>query len=58
MNDLLSFIGKHPILGFLIICSIYYTIKHVTFTLPNRIIRHMTIREAGWPPPHVDASRI
>lgn len=55
MEHLFNFMGDHVFLGFLIICSTYYLLKALLFRLPNRIIRHLNIRKAGWPPEYLDA---
>lgn len=54
MSEFYAFAGEHPVLTFIlaIIASsvICYPLKIV-----NRMIRHMNIRKAGWPPTHLDA---
>jgi len=54
-----KFLSEHPWLGFfltIIVLGMVYGILHaILFRLPNRIIRHLNILQAGWPPPHLDA---
>lgn len=50
-----EFLSDSPFIAFILICAVYYTIKHVTYTLPKCFIRHLNIRKAGWPPEHLDA---
>ena len=48
----------HPWLTFfLILSAMGYASASVAraFQVVNRTIRHLSIRKAGWPPPHVDA---
>lgn len=55
MELFFNFLGEHPILATFVLCTVYYTIKHITFVLPNRFLRHLNIRKCGWPPIHLDA---
>lgn len=50
-----EFYHHHVFLGFLSICAVYYVLKMIFLQIPVRIIRHFTIRKAGWPPAHLDA---
>lgn len=55
MEPLLNFMSNHVFLAFIMICSAYYLLRFVLFSLPNRFIRHLNIRAQGWPPAHLDA---
>ena len=44
---LLAFMSDSPFLGFLLICSAYYLLRHA--------MRVLTIAARGWPPEHCDA---
>lgn len=46
-----EFMTGSPILTFLLA----YIAYRLVFRCFNRVIRHMTIRKAGWPPAHLDA---
>ena len=50
-----EFLNDSPFIALCVVGSIYYTIKHLTFVLPNRYIRHLNISKNGWPPKHLDA---
>lgn len=50
-----EFLAGSPFTAFIMICAAYYTVKHLTYTLPKCFIRHLNIRKAGWPPKHLDA---
>ena len=53
--EILTFMGKHYVLGFFMIASLYYLIHAAVVVLPNRIMRHANIRKHGYPPAHCDA---
>jgi hypothetical protein len=53
--ETLKFMGEHPWLTIALCLIAGSTITSVLFRLPNRIIRHLNIRKAGWPPAHLDA---
>jgi hypothetical protein len=66
MNDVLHFMeaNKHFTFGILIFCGLpglaivaiaIVSISHAVLFIPKAIIRHLNLRKAGWPPPHVDA---
>lgn len=38
-----------------ILYVVYEILYGVLFKLPNRVIRHLNLRRAGWPPLHLDA---
>lgn len=46
-----EFMNRSPILTFLLA----YIAADLVFRCFNRVIRHLTIRKAGWPPAHLDA---
>ena len=48
----------HPWLTFFFVAFALSGLAHALTqcaVLVNRTIRHLNIRKAGWPPPHVDA---
>lgn len=56
--ELLKFMDEHWILGFFIICSVYYAVVlpfKLTASLLSRWMRHKNIVAQGWPPAHLDA---
>lgn len=53
--NLLAALSQLSILIFFVVCSVYYTVKHLTFVLPLRRLRAENIAKHGWPPPHLDA---
>jgi len=59
LEFLREMISNYPFGSFLVIMAtlsaISYILHAVLFNLPARMIRHLNIRHAGWPPPHVDA---
>lgn len=50
---------QHPWMTLIILLSVIYAVADivhgVAFKLPNRILRHRSIKAQGWPPPHCDA---
>jgi hypothetical protein len=58
MNDLLTFADKNVFLAFLAIYFAYELVKLLVWRLPNRVLRTLSIRKHGWPPPHCDAMAI
>ncbi len=46
-----EFMGKHPILTFLLACIL----ADLVCKIWRRLIRHLNIRRHGWPPVHLDA---
>lgn len=54
MKDFYQFAGVHPFLTFAL-AYISYCIVAIPFNLVNRCIRSRNIKNAGWPPPHLDA---
>jgi hypothetical protein len=52
---ILEYFHEHWFLAFIALLFAYHLISAVLFRLPNRIVRHLNIRKAGWPPAHVDA---
>lgn len=55
MHELFQFMGDHPWLTVLLLLLSTQTVYSVLYCLPARMIRHMNIRRAGWPPSHLDA---
>lgn len=49
--NLYEFMSDSPVLAFFLAIFLFGTI----FRMWNRVIRHLNIRKAGWPPPHCDA---
>ncbi len=49
-----QFLGDHPVAGFFLALVAMHVLWY-PFRIVNRFIRHLNIRKAGWPPPHVDA---
>lgn len=49
--NIYQFMGEHPLLTFLMLYSILYCL----FLCWNRLMRCLSIRANGWPPPHCDA---
>ena len=55
MKDLLPFMMDHPFISFFMLIVLCNAIVGITFRPWNRLMRHLNIRRAGWPPPHCDA---
>lgn len=55
LNWYLELAKTNVFLALIVICSVYYLIKFVVYTTPNRIIRGITMAKNGYPPPHCDA---
>lgn len=59
LEFLKEMINAYPFGSLLVIMAVlgttYYLLNSVLFCLPNRIVRHLSIRKAGWPPPHLNA---
>lgn len=59
MTEFWEFAMEHWFITFLLVggavSGVVGILYAVLFRLPNRLIRHLNIRKAGWPPPHVDA---
>jgi hypothetical protein len=51
---LLKFVTWHPFITVLLMVLVYESLK-LPFTLFNRWVRSRNIKNAGWPPPYVDA---
>lgn len=51
---LLNWMGEHPVLGFLLACLVYYTIRGGIWVIALPF-RAMNIRKHGWPPEYLDA---
>lgn len=55
MKDLLLFLMEHPFISFFMLIVICNCVIQITFRPWNRLMRHLNIRKAGWPPTHCDA---
>lgn len=59
MEQFWSFANEHWFIAFLlaagVISGVAGILYAVLFRLPNRVLRHLNIRKAGWPPPYLDA---
>ena len=58
MADFYAFFGKHWFLGIILLWIGYCLVTlplRLTFRLANRFIRSRNIKNAGWPPAHLDA---
>ena len=53
--NIFEFMGEHWFLTFLLAVLVYSIFWGIFITLPNRILRHWTIRKHGYPPSHCDA---
>jgi hypothetical protein len=47
-----AFSGFWPFVGVVILLAM---LINLVFMLWNRLMRHLSIRKHGWPPPHCDA---
>lgn len=47
--SIFQFMSESPILGFIMMCFVYYIIKHLFYYLPKRYLRHLDIKKNGWP---------
>ena len=54
MSEFYIFAGQHPLLTFFIGCLAYSAIV-APLKLANRFLRSRNIKNAGWPPAHLDA---
>lgn len=54
MKDFYQFAGSHPFLTFML-AWFAYEVAIYPFKLVNRWIRSRNIKNAGWPPAHLDA---
>jgi hypothetical protein len=54
MRDFYQFAGSHPLLTFALACCVVQVISY-PFRLVNRFVRARNIKNAGWPPEHLDA---
>ncbi len=58
-TDLINCWMEHPFIASVLIVVLIGLIVNliyaVLFRLPNRLLRHLNIRKAGWPPAHCDA---
>uniref|UniRef100_A0AAU6W1U8 Uncharacterized protein n=1 Tax=Pseudomonas phage Touem01 TaxID=3138548 RepID=A0AAU6W1U8_9VIRU len=50
-----EFMARSPILSFLLAYMIVHSACELLFRCWNRLVRHLNIRRAGWPPVHLDA---
>jgi len=55
MKDLLDFMGEHPWFSFFVIWLLIMVTAKTVIISVRFVMRHLNIRKAGWPPPHVDA---
>jgi hypothetical protein len=55
MQAFFQFASDSPWLAFFVCLVISQLLYAILFRLPNRLLRHLNIRKAGWPPAHVDA---
>jgi hypothetical protein len=57
-DDMWKFANENPWLTFFIIFFALITITNIVY-MPAKILsryhRHKTLRQIGWPPPHLDA---
>lgn len=54
METFLVFFGDHPVLGCIILWT-GYCVAALPFPIINRYFRTRNIKNAGWPPAHLDA---
>lgn len=54
-SELLRFMAENPWLTAWLALLLVYVVLCIVWRLPNRLIRHLNIRKAGWPPPYCDA---
>ena len=52
---ILEVINSHPYLSLFGLLFFTGIITHFIFLCWNRLLRCLTIRKVGWPPPHCDA---
>lgn len=50
-----EFMSDSPILTFFLACVIAEGVGKLLFRCWNRLMRHLNIRRAGWPPAHLGA---
>lgn len=58
MSEILTFMGEHPILTFLLAamaCGVIKALIWLPFKMLNRVVRMRNIAAHGWPPAHCDA---
>jgi len=55
MKDILPFMMEHPFISLFITYTLCSCVYKVIFHPWNRLMRHLNIRNAGWPPAHCDA---
>ena len=46
---------EHPWISLFMLIAVCNMIVGIAFRPWNRLMRHLNIRKAGWPPPHCDA---
>ncbi len=49
-----EFVNTNPCISVLIIFLAYHLLR-LPFICVTRLLRHLNVRKAGWPPPHLDA---
>jgi len=55
MNEIVEFMMAHPFISLFMLWAICSCISNIIFRPWNRLMRHLNIRKAGWPPAHCDA---
>ena len=53
-----DFMSENPIQTFILVIFVFTAFGSVLFTMRfcwNRLLRHLNVRKAGWPPVHLDA---
>jgi hypothetical protein len=55
MKDVLNFMGEHPWFSFFALYIVVVVPAKAAVIAFKLLARHLNIRAAGWPPPHVDA---
>lgn len=53
--NIYEFMSGSPWLSFFLACLILLFATRLVFLCWNRLLRHLNIRKAGWPPAHLDA---
>lgn len=53
--NVFQFMSDSPWLTFFLACLVVHSVCELLFRSWNRLMRHLNIRKAGWPPAHLDA---